>query len=119
MPERSYAGQQGGTMISQYILAGRTPVPEPDLLTWGRWFETADRHVAETWVTPAIRVSTVFLGLDYALWPGASAPILFETMVFGGACDQEQWRYATWDQAEQGHAGVVETVARIEEDAHA
>lgn len=102
-------------MPNQYILEGTTPVPEPDLLAWARWFEAANRHVAETWVTPAIRVSTIFLGLDYALWPGASVPILFETMVFGGACDQEQWRYATWGEAAQGHEEVVEQVRAIQE----
>ena len=32
-------------MTAQYILDGTTPVLEPDLLTWARWFETANRHV--------------------------------------------------------------------------
>jgi hypothetical protein len=107
----------GGSMTDQYILQGTTPVPEPDLLAWGRWFQTADRHVAETWVTPHIRVSTIFLGIDHALWPGAHAPILFETMVFGGSLDQEQCRYATWDEAEAGHRSMVEQVRARQEDA--
>jgi len=33
--------------MMHYILDGRTPVPEADLLTWGRWFERAKRHVAQ------------------------------------------------------------------------
>lgn len=115
MRELSYAGQQGGTMSSQYMLEGTTPVPAADVLSWARWFESADRHVAETWVTPDIRVSTIFLGLDHALWPGVHVPILFETMVFGGSLDQEQRRYATWGQAEQGHAEVVAQVRAAQE----
>ena len=59
----------------QYVLdAGGEPVPEPDLLRWGAWFETADRHVADTTLTDAdgnaVRVSTVFLGLDHRFGPG-------------------------------------------------
>jgi hypothetical protein len=102
-------------MIHQYILEGTTPVPEPDLLAWGRWFGTAHRHVAETWVTPDIRVSTVFLGTDHALWRGHHVPILFETMVFGGSLDQEQRRYATWEEAEAGHEEVVEQMRAMQE----
>lgn len=30
-----------------YVLIGQTPVEEPDLLVWARWFETADRVVAD------------------------------------------------------------------------
>lgn len=97
-------------MSDTYILEGTTPVPEADLLAWGRWFATADRRVAETWVTPAIRVSTVFLGLDHAFWPGEHVPILFETMVFGGPCEAAQERYATWGQAEQGHEAACARV---------
>jgi hypothetical protein len=95
-------------MSDFYILDGHTPVPCADILTWGRWFETADRHVAETWVTPEIRVSTIFLGLDHG-WGPPAPPILFETMVFweGGPLDQEQERYASWDAAEQGHTAMV------------
>lgn len=99
-------------MNDKYILHGTTPVPEADLLAWGRWFETANRQVAETWVTPAIRVSTVFLGLNHQ-W-GSGAPLLFETMVFGLGEDHPladyQERYSTWHEAEQGHEAVVALV---------
>jgi hypothetical protein len=94
-----------------YILEGHTPVACADLLTWGRWFETADRHVAETWVTPEVRVSTIFLGLDHQ-WGPCGPPILFETMVFWphSSWDQEQDRYSTWEAAERGHAALVAQV---------
>jgi hypothetical protein len=80
-------------------------VPVDDLLEWGRWFQTADRHVARTDL-PGCEVSTVFLGLDHS-W-GGGPPVLFETMVFGGPFDQAQERYSTWAEAEAGHARWVE-----------
>ena len=53
-----------------------------------------------------VRVCTVFLGIDVAF--GDGEPILFETMVLGGAHDRELYRYCTWQEAEDGHTGVVE-----------
>lgn len=99
-------------MAETYILEGTIPVPV-DLQTWARWFATAERHVAETWVTPEVRVSTVFLGLDHQY--GAGPPLLFETMVFrdGDGCEQE--RYGTWQAAEQGHQAMV---AQLREALH-
>ncbi|PYQ83171.1 MAG: hypothetical protein DMG02_34130 [Acidobacteria bacterium] len=50
--------------IGKYILdAQQQPVEEPELLTWGRWMETAERHVAVDQVRD-VKVSTIFLGLD-------------------------------------------------------
>jgi hypothetical protein len=96
-------------MSDKYILDGHEPIPCDDLLTWARWYEVAKRHVAHDKVTPEIRVSTVFLGLEHNFGkPGP--PILFETMVFGGPLDGEQERYCTWDEAEKGHAAMLEKV---------
>lgn len=91
--------------LGKYILRGHTPVPCEDLLQWANWFENAERHVAEDRVGEA-RVSTVFLGLDHN-FGREGPPILFETMVFGGPCDGEQNRYATWDEAAQGHQTML------------
>lgn len=91
----------------KYTLIGQTPVLEPDLLTWARWYETADRRVAEDVIGRA-RVSTVFLGLDHQY--GVGPPILFETMIFGGELNGEEWRYSTWSEAESGHRQAVEKV---------
>lgn len=87
-----------------YILVGRTPVAV-DLMTWGKWFEKNDRRVDATRINSKCSVSTVFLGLDHNHRGGE--PILFETMIFGGPLDGEQWRYHTWEQAERGHAEAV------------
>lgn len=89
-----------------YILEGHE-VRVVDWRTWADWYKTAGekRVVAKTMIG-AVRVSTVFLGLDHGLGEG-EPPMIFETMIFGGPDDQAQWRYSTWDEAEAGHWRVV------------
>lgn len=84
-----------------------TPVVEPDLMKWGEWFCRQDRHVAEN-IIAHVRVSTVFLGINNSF--GCGAPLLFETMVFGGPFDGEQRRYSTKDEALAGHAEMLKKV---------
>lgn len=81
-------------------------VAEPDLLRWANWFEKADRHIGDTTAGES-RVSTVFLSLDQN-HGGIGAPVLYETMIFGGPLDQERERYETRQQAEAGHERWVE-----------
>lgn len=90
----------------KYILddAG-DPIPCADLLQWALWFETAQRHVADDRIN-GVRVSTVFLGLDHSFSNGP--PILYETMIFGGRQDQEQWRYQDSASARRHHRRLVE-----------
>ena len=96
-------------MSDKYILdESGNPVVEPDLLKWARWYETADRNVALDRIGK-VRVSTVFLGLDQSLYERTRS-ILFETMVFGGSHDGEQFRYATRDEALSGHQSIVAQV---------
>ena len=95
-------------MTGKYILDGKTPVVASDLPTWARWFETANRIVKQTPIADDIRVSTVFLGLDHS-W-GKGAPLLFETMCFGGPLDEAQDRYSTWQEAEEGHKAMIAQV---------
>lgn len=97
-------------MNDEYILDGHKPVVCNDSMEWGQWFKSANRHVAKTQISDDIDVSTVFLGLDHSF--GEGSPILFETMVFGGKFDQEMERYATWDEAEQGHKNWVKKVEK-------
>ena len=87
------------------------PVHEPDLLKWCRWFEGVERKVAETVVGEG-SVSTVFLGFDHGHWPSsARAPILWETMVFGGPLNEAQRRCSgSREQALAMHAEMVEAV---------
>lgn len=95
-------------MAEHYILEGQTIVEADNLLTWAMWFEKADRTVNKTQIDTGEEVSTVFLGINHQ-W-GDGPPILFETMVFGGEFDEDQYRYSTWDEAVKGHNRVVETV---------
>ncbi len=91
----------------KYMLQGRLAVPCHDEREWGRWMESADRHVAQEFVGTYL-VSTVFLGLDHAIM--SNDPLLFETMVF----PQAEWvprkwvedwgeRCGTWDEAVDMH----------------
>lgn len=73
------------------------------LIRWAKWFEdTGKRRVAET-IIDGVRISTIFLGLDYSLGPGP--PLWFETMIFGEP-DYEE-RCTTWEQAEEQHARAI------------
>ena len=101
--------------MDTYVLVGQTPVPEPDILKWGEWFNTAERLVAKTEIPGGI-VSTVFLGIDHRFsWEGP--PLLFETMVFDeGAHGGDCWRCATWLEAEAQHARIVEQCRREKDD---
>lgn len=95
-------------MTTHYTLDEfHNPVAEADILTWAKWYESADRKVASSMVGD-IRISTVFLGLDHGF--GDGPPILFETMVFGGTHDQYQDRHCTWSEACDGHAMAVSMV---------
>jgi hypothetical protein len=75
---------------------------------WGAALASgADRHVAETTVGD-VWVSTVWLGLDHSWDDGP--PLIFETMVFGGPCNEEMHRYSTEVQALAGHDQMVARV---------
>jgi hypothetical protein len=94
-----------------YILDGHKTV-RVGSMAWAEWFEkSGDRRVAKEKIGEA-EISTVFLGIDHSF--GQGPPMLFETMVFGGALDQEQDRCTTWEEAEAMHAMMCE---RVREDA--
>jgi hypothetical protein len=95
--------------LGQYILnAAGEPERCEDVEKWGHWLETGERLLDHTG-NADIRVSTVFLGIDHRHF-GDGPPILFETMVFGGAHDQSQERYCTRAEALEGHKRWVATV---------
>lgn len=92
-------------MSRLYILDdGGDPVPVESTLEWSKWFETADRSVANTYVGEA-RVSTVFLGLDHNF--GEGEPVLWGTIIFGGNHDGYKERYSSKTAAMEGHNRAV------------
>lgn len=60
-----------------------------------------------------VRVSTIFMSLDHGF--GSGAPVLYETMVFGGLDRGYQRRYRTKKQALAGHK---QTIAEISGGSH-
>ena len=92
-------------MNGKYILQGHVAIEVGDLFEWARWYETADRQVALTRISDDVVVSTVFRGLGHSF--GDGPPLLFETLVFTDGEGGEMRRYATWEEAEAGHAAVV------------
>jgi hypothetical protein len=95
--------------MKHYILDDDKNIVEADLVTWAKWFETADRRVAHDEVN-GVKISTVFLGMDHS-FNSDGRLILFETMVFDGDLDGEQLRYSSWDEAVAGHKLMVAKVA--------
>lgn len=94
-------------MSDKYILdANGNAVREPDLITWARWYEAADRRVALDRIGDT-KVSTVFLSMDHNFGLDGP-PVLWETMIFGGKHDQYQERYTSREDALRGHAAAVE-----------
>lgn len=100
--------------MNNYILKGGKPVRESDIFKWARWFEGSDkaRRVALTKIGEA-KVSTVFLAIDHNFM-GIGAPVLWETMVFGGPLSDEMERYTSLEDAMIGHERMVARVRRAQ-----
>jgi len=94
-------------MSDKYVLVNGEPAKELDLIKWAQWFESSDRIVEQTQIRD-VTVSTVFLALNHNY--GKGEPLIYETMVFKGPLDGEMNRYATKEQAIEGHRIMVEKV---------
>jgi len=96
------------------------------------WYKLVGKKVVQTNEPPAgsdiinvtnleildhkVKVSTVFLAIDHN-HSRTGLPILFETMIFGGSHDQDQFRYTSYEAAERGHELIVKYITgRIYED---
>jgi hypothetical protein len=96
-------------MSKFYMLTkDRKVIMTEDVLEWAAWFETFNRFIDESRIGD-VRVSTVFIGLDYSFGED-SAPLIFETMIFGGKNNHYQERYTNYDDARAGHAIAVDMV---------
>lgn len=91
----------------KYILAedGKTPIATDDSSEWGKWFVRAGmkKIVAQDELPSGVRISTIFLGLDYNF--GDGPPLIFETMVFpaNSWADGDCERCSTYNQAVEQH----------------
>ena len=97
-------------MLKYYILKGHEIVETDDITEWSKHFENINERIVAKTKIGDVEISTVFLGIDHSF--GGKTPIVFETMVFGGKLDQEQERYATYDEAMKGHEEMVKRVKR-------
>ena len=79
------------------------------LQTWAHLMEDREYCRVDETLVDNTRVSTVWLGIDYSFGRGG-APIIFETMVFGGPMDQEPYRWSTEQEAVDGHRMAVDAV---------
>jgi hypothetical protein len=113
-------------MIKNFYILDKSgnPTPCEDIIAWAKWFEQdpeSRRIVARDTFRAAdgtdVIVSTVFLGLDHGYHGGQ--PVLWETMIFGGAgLDEWQERSTSHEGALANHrlaitelvdAGIIET----------
>jgi hypothetical protein len=85
-------------------------------------FQFKRRIIGRTQVAEDVEVSTVFLGLDHGhawLDHGEVAPVVFESMAFGGPLNHVSQRYRTRAEALAGHASLVERCRAILENPEA
>jgi hypothetical protein len=95
--------------IDRFYILDADGEPQPcDVLTWGAWFETHDKHVADD-VVGETRISTVFFGVDLRLVGGIDhgQPVLWETMIFGGPCHLHHYRFTSERAALAKHTALV------------
>jgi hypothetical protein len=107
----------------QYILDEHdNPQRCDDLYEWGMFMQDKNRRRVAQDLDEGneaegtrVCVSTIFLGIDHRHF-GKGAPILWETMVFGGVLDGEMQRYTSKEAALRGHQEmcrrVTETIMR-------
>lgn len=89
------------------------PMPESELIRWGKWLETAEvsgRRIVGDTTIGVFHVRTIFGGCDNN-WDGG-IPVLFETRVTEGGERRDLFlrRYETWVQAEVGHEEVCQGI---------
>ncbi len=100
-----------------FILNDGRVTEEPDYETWSKWYESTYENVsgiAQTETTQGT-VTTKFMAMSMALDKNA-APMIFETSVSGGWLDGQIQRYATIEEAKQGHQTWVEKVKKEEDE---
>jgi len=96
----------------KYILQDGIPTPVQNLMQWATWMENhrRDSHIQS--IVNGVRVSTVFLGLDFNS-SSVGQPLIWETMTF---CKTRishvrlanfQWRASDKETAHRIHNAVL------------
>ncbi|WP_310412548.1 hypothetical protein [Chamaesiphon sp. OTE_8_metabat_110] len=94
-------------MSHRYILKDNQPQLCEDLEEWAVWYGSTSHQIASDRIGD-ISVSTAFVGIAKGEVDGL--PILFETLVSPSG---EVRRYATYEQALEGHAQIKASVSPI------
>lgn len=94
-----------------FILDKDKNVISATLEEWAAFFEDFDNKRIVSTEIGGVRVSTVFLGLDAGNRGGA--PLVFETMIFGGPCDELCWRYSEYHSALMDHYRICNEIVFV------
>ncbi len=82
--------------MSDYYYKNGKPIEGEGMEPLMKWSNLKD-YTDYSWVKKTkvgeVKISTVWLGLDHN-FDGVGPPIIFETMIFGGDHDEDQWRYS-------------------------
>ena len=91
-----------------YVLLDGKPVLA-DVAEWAGFLDHMPRQnvIAHQYVN-GVSISTIFVGIDTGNGP------YFETMIFGGIYDRDQWRYPDIERAKAGHEAAVKLVESYE-----
>jgi hypothetical protein len=90
-----------------YILdSDGNPQLELDLEAWVAWMQLDERPLAETRVSPEVCVRTRFMGTDPRRTK-VGLPLLWATVIEGGKHHDFEERYASRDEALEGHEKAV------------
>ena len=91
------------------------PVPEPDIVKWGHFFETARRVLRQDRLPNGATVTTAFLGVDTS-WSAEGSPVLWGTMISGGSHNWYEERYASREDALTGHLEALALASETSEE---
>lgn len=93
------------TTLGTAILKDKKVIPTEDMEEWGRNMQHWNtRRVKVSEVGP-YSLSTVFLGMDHGF---GGPPLWFETCLFSSDMSEVVERYATYQEAEEGHERALE-----------
>jgi hypothetical protein len=106
-----------------YVLDGHTPRPARSIEEWMAFASDIPARTVALDKIGAFTLSTVFtgVGIDLENHPGPG-PLVFETGFFAetqrSMCCRLLKRYASWEEAERGHAKVLTILQVLEAGGH-